>query len=467
LLPASVYGITSGLASQGSSASPASAAPTSGAGFAAKLQAALAGTAGGNGTASASSTASTTSSSPSSSLAAGHFNPLPSRARVNYTTTTTTAKAQGSGQLKALELPPGLIRPPHDTMPGEGADSGQEGDGTSTPLPKAISSYGGDYFSQDVSLGAAQPVGQNIFQFHFPHMVQKDGTYYAYFIDHSQGSSNDVGLATSTDGVNFSYQGKVLEKGASYDAKQASFPDVQYDAQSKTWYMLYEGKADKGDVNSVCLATSTDGRQWTKQGAVIKPGAAGEMSAVDVGTPTFFKENGTWNVYFHGLAQDGRVRTGYASGADLQHLKVKQGALLDVDQEGMQAGTVGDRSNVVKVGQYYYMAYETSSAQADFGKASWGTSLARSTRPDGGWEKLAGAPLVSNPQKGFGSDGPELSVQDGRLYLYTRTTGNGTVRQELTGLDQPAQEQAGRASLARQAKTAQAQTASNGTYFPG
>ncbi len=456
MLPASVYGITSGTNSLGTASSSASAASTGGGGFAATLQAALAASSTGQRAAATSAT--------SAGLASQHFNPLPSRGRLGY---SATPQAAGSGQLKALELPPGLLRPPRDPITEAGGDSGQDGAGGT--LPQAMSTFGGDYFSQEVNLGAAQQVGDNIFQFHFPHMVQKDGTYYAYFIDHSHGSSNDVGLATSSDGVNFTYQGKVLEKGAAYDAQQASFPDVQYDAQSKTWYMLYEGKSQKGDVNSVCLATSSDGRNWSKQGPIITPGAAGAMSGVDVGTPTFFKENGTWNVYFHGLAQDGRVRIGYASGTDLKHLKVKQGPLLDVDDQGMQAGTVGDRSNVVKVGKYYYMAYETSSAEANFGKADWGISLARSTRPDGGWQKLAGGDILSNPQSGFGFDGPELSVQNGQLYLYSRTTGNGTVRQALSGLDSPAQEIAGRASRASGLKTTQNQgyLPQSSTYFPG
>ncbi|MFH1034626.1 MAG: family 43 glycosylhydrolase [Pseudomonadota bacterium] len=454
-MPASVYGITSGLTSTAGTASSASSASSGGTGFEAALRAALAAT----------TSQDATATSTASSQASQQFNPLPSRAWVGY---SATAKAQGTGQLKALELPPGLVRPPRDPISQDGVDTGQGDDSGATSLPKAISTFGGDYFSQDVGLGAAQQVGDNIYQFHFPHIVQKDGTYYAYFIDHSQGSTNDVGLATSSDGVNFTYQGKVLEKGAEYDANQASFPDVQYDPDSKTWYMLYEGKSQEGDVNSVCLATSSDGRDWTKQGPIIEPGDAGAMSAVDVGTPTLFKENGTWKVYFHGLAQDGRVRIGYASGADLKNLSVKQGAVLDVDQEGLQAGTVGDRSSVVKVGDYYYMAYETSSASSDFGKARWGISLARSTRPDGGWQKLD-ENIITNPKMGFGYDGPELSVQNGKVYLYYRTTGNGTMRQELTGLADTAQVRAGRDTLASQVKTTanQAYFKSNGTFFNG
>lgn len=424
------YGIGSssygGSASSGGSASASTASGQ--ASFASLLGKALGGA---SGTASSASTTST----------ASHiFNPLPERAFPGF---ASVAKAGSSSQFNTLSVPTSISRASRDPISGDGDQYGD------SDLPDAQSTYSGDYFAQSVSTGAAQAVGGNIYQFHFPHITEKDGTYYAYFIDHSGGSQNDVGLATSRDGVNWSYQGKVLTKGADYDAEQASFPDVQYDQDTQTWYMLYEGKSAEGDVNSVCLATSSDGRNWQKQGPVIKPGDAGSMSAVDVGTPTMFKENGKWNVYFHGLASDGRVRVGYASGTDLAHLSVQQGPLLDVDEDGAQAGTVGDRSNVIKVGNYYYMAYETSSAEGNFAKADWGISLARSTRPDGGWQKISDQTILANPNQGFGYDGPELSEQDGQIYLYYRTPNNGTSRCLLSGLDNPSSTVAGSTAEAR------------------
>lgn len=302
-------------------------------------------------------------------------------------------------------------------------------------LPPAISTYHSSRFQAGVKVGQRQDVNADVEQFHFPHLVQKDGLTYAYFIDHSHGSENDVGLAVSKDGVNFQYQGKVLRKGPEgFDAEMASFPAVQYDGETNTWYMLYEAKADHDDLNQVCLATSPDGRNWTKHGPVIKPGDAGEISAVDVGTPTMFKENGQWHVYFHTLAKDGRVRMGYAHGQDLEHLSVKQGPLLDVDSQGIEGGTVGARSNVVKVGDFYYMAYEVCSPDTDFHRAQWGTNLARAANPGGPWFKMAGGPVLVNDRPGMGMDGPELSLQDGKLYLYYRHGANATARVELSGL---------------------------------
>lgn len=301
------------------------------------------------------------------------------------------------------------------------------------PLGASMSSYSGERFDLNLSRSKAERVGRGIEQFHGAHIVEKDGLYYAYFIDHTDGSENDVGLATSADGVNFDYKGKVLTKGAEFDDAQASFPSVTYDQDSQTWYMLYEGKRADGDVNSVCLATSKDGINWDKHGPIINPNDAGSVSNIDVGTPTLFKENGTWHVYFHTFANDGRVRIGYASGEELQNLTVKQGPLLDTDASGLEGGTVGARSNLVKVGDYYYMAYEVCEGYTDFSQARWGTNLARAQSPDGPWEKMDG-PVLKTKDKGFGADVPELLVQDGKVYLYYRYGGNDTARVELKGL---------------------------------
>jgi hypothetical protein len=307
------------------------------------------------------------------------------------------------------------------------------------PLGDSMSTYSGGRFDINLSHSKAEQVGRGIEQFHGAHLVEKDGVYYAYFIDHTNGSENDVGLATSTDGVNFEYKGKVLTKGDEFDDAQASFPGVAYDEDSQTWYMLYEGKRADGDVNSVCLATSKDGINWDKQGPIISPNDAGAVSNIDVGTPTLFKEDGTWHVYFHTFANDGRVRIGYASGNDLKNLTVKQGPLLDTDASGLEGGTVGARSNIVKVGEYYYMAYEVCEGYNDFSQARWGTNLARATSPGGPWEKMEGS-VIETKEKGFGLDVPELLAQDDKVYLYYRYGGNDTARVELKGLTNGGQE---------------------------
>ncbi len=303
-------------------------------------------------------------------------------------------------------------------------------------LPYAISTWSGASFSMDgLSASGEEQVGEDVPYFHNPSFVEKDGVIYAYFVDHNDDSTYDVGLATSTDGVNFEYQGKVLTKGDSFDNVMASFPSVNYDEESGEWTMLYESENEIG-YNSICMATSSDGVNWDKQGEVIWPGDAGDISAVDVGTPTFFKEGDNWHVYFHAHSDDGRTRIGYASGTDLKDLTVQEQPIIDVDASGSENQTVGNRSSVFKSGDYYYMFYEVSENNYfSTDTAKWGINLARAESPDGPWEKYEGGPIVSNPEYGYGYDGPEVLADGEDLYLYYRTDGNTTTRTLITGLD--------------------------------
>ena len=303
-------------------------------------------------------------------------------------------------------------------------------------LPYAISTWSGNSFSMEgLSASGEEQVGTDVESFHNVSFVEKDGVTYAYFVDHNDDSMYDVGLATSTDGVNFEYQGKVLTKGDSFDSEMASFPSVTYDEESGEWTMLYESENETG-YNCICLATSDDGVNWDKQGEVIWPGDAGDISAVDVGTPTMFKEDGVWHVYFHAHSDDGRTRIGYASGTDLTDLTVQEQAIIDVDASGSENQTVGNRSSVFKSGDYYYMFYEVSENNYfSTDTAQWGINLARAESPDGPWEKYDGGPIVSNPEYGYGYDGPEVLADGDDLYLYYRTEGNTTTRTLITGLD--------------------------------
>jgi hypothetical protein len=313
-------------------------------------------------------------------------------------------------------------------------------------------------FDTAISMEPVARVASTVDRFHFPHFVNKDGVLNAYFIDHSGASENDVGMAVSLDGINFTYRGKVLEKGAWYDSAQASFPAAQY--VDGTWHLLYEGKDGVYDINSVCWATSRDGMNWTKKGPVIRPNNAaalafmpdvptpGPVADVDVGTPTFFHDGSVWHVYYHMTKQEPwTVRIGYATGTSLDALTCSPMALVDVQGAGeLESGTVGARSNVVRIGQWYYMAYEWSTAIVDgstsraadgagpskaFANSWWGTSLLRSAYPGSGWKRWDHNPLLRNPAVGFGYDGPELLYTAEGLYLYYRADGNNTWRTKL------------------------------------
>ncbi len=310
---------------------------------------------------------------------------------------------------------------------------------------------GDNAFTDDITLGPSERVAEDIQHFHFPHFVAhpNTGLLYTYFIDHSGDFDNEVGLATTSDGLNFNYRGKTLQRDEWYDLYQASFASVH--VTGGVWYMLYEGKDLYSDMNTVCLATSSNGENWEKQGPIIRPYGVGALTLgtsmpnpgglgdADVGTPTFFYENGLWHVYFHMTdADEWKVRIGYAYGSDLTALTVSQQALINV-QDGFYNGTAGYRSNIIYKNGWYYMAYEISSHPAitlDFADAWWGTTIAKSRTPGDNWRIWEKGPLLQNPVTGYGYDGPELLDIDGSLYLYYRVSDpdNITYRTKLSGL---------------------------------
>lgn len=105
--------------------------------------------------------------------------------------------------------------------------------------------------------------------------VIRDGSGYKmwYTGGHYTGGTaiRAIGLATSTDGVNWTkYPGNpVLSKGpaGSFDDSRATYPEViHYDGYT----MYYRGVTAAG-VSQIGIATSQDGIRWTKKGIVTIP----------------------------------------------------------------------------------------------------------------------------------------------------------------------------------------------------
>ena len=105
---------------------------------------------------------------------------------------------------------------------------------------------------------------------HHPAVLKFDGVYYLYY----SGSDNifpnlnvkHIGLATSTDGINFTKEkNPVLRTGDDWD-KIYLRPSVPVFIDLK-WYMFYWGF--DGAIHSMGIATSTDLVNWTKEGKIL------------------------------------------------------------------------------------------------------------------------------------------------------------------------------------------------------
>jgi predicted RNA binding protein YcfA (HicA-like mRNA interferase family) len=292
------------------------------------------------------------------------------------------------------------------------------------------------------------------FGFHFISILPDNGNLYAYYIQNRtapDGKLNiTVGRAHGTDGVNWTDDGTVLDVGParpstnpippSWDDRLASFPAIWKDGD--TWYLVYEGASEdpKTSPGDIGLATSTDGKTFVKHrhNPILRHNPGGWERA-NIGTPSLYKEAGTWYLFYHGY--DGNVcQIGVATGTSLTDLtKSPANPILPVTPgaSAWDTGTTGHRSRIVKEGIYYYCAFEGSTLPP-FENAKWSSGLARTTNLTGPWTKFPGNPMIPQTAIGMNYDGPELLRLNETWYLYIRHVdpdhGNATMRFRLEWL---------------------------------
>jgi hypothetical protein len=197
-----------------------------------------------------------------------------------------------------------------------------------------------------------------------------------------------------------------------WDFRFASNPGPYKDGSQ--FYLAYEG-ANTSIPNSsdIGMASSPDGKNFTK--AVTNPilrRSAGQWDSVRVGSPSLFKLNGLWYLFYDG-SNGGPSAIGVATGANITNLiKSASNPILSPTSGQWDAGGIGRRSTIIKEGAYYYFAYE---AGADSNRANWTCGLARSTDLLS-WEKCPLNPIL--PRNGLIC--PDLIETGGSWYLYAR-----------------------------------------------
>ncbi len=142
-------------------------------------------------------------------------------------------------------------------------------------------------------------------QLHCPRVIHDIAGYKMYYTA-VQGSSMQLALATSPDGITWTQYGNgpIIPAGAtgSWDGMAQCFCDVYYDGQ--TYYMWYIGVSDYSKGRTIGLATSQDGIHWNKyaNNPVLTPTGSGWESA-SLGHPTVtFSHNMFYMIY--GAAPD-------------------------------------------------------------------------------------------------------------------------------------------------------------------
>jgi predicted GH43/DUF377 family glycosyl hydrolase len=138
--------------------------------------------------------------------------------------------------------------------------------------------------------------------------VMRVGAQYYMFYTHCAGA-HGIGLATSNDGKSWiKYAGNpvlTIGAGGAWDNQQVSWGEVYYDGQR--FFMWYPGRknTDTGGF-SLGLATSTDGKVWTRSpnNPVMTPPAQPLNKGDDLGvesSPSVIRMGGTMRVYYGGF----------------------------------------------------------------------------------------------------------------------------------------------------------------------
>ncbi|HYD79450.1 MAG TPA: hypothetical protein VEC06_06555 [Paucimonas sp.] len=268
------------------------------------------------------------------------------------------------------------------------------------------------------------------FGMHFISTLKINGTIWAYYIRWENPSNpsdprGGIGLAKSTDGVNFTDHGPVLRAGpaGSWDSFMASFPGIWYD--NGTFYLVYEGSGTAGtnSPGAIGLATSTDGVNFTKHGIILNRNTYG-WERTNIGTPSLYKEGSTWYLFYHGF--DGATcQIGLATGPSLTSLTKHAGnPVIRSVPSTWQSGTAGKR-DIVKVNGKYYMVYEGSGPQP-YDTAKWSSGVASSSDLFN-WTTFSQNAVLPQTANTFGNDGPAFLNVGGLNYVYYRA-GGGTRR---------------------------------------
>jgi predicted GH43/DUF377 family glycosyl hydrolase len=140
-----------------------------------------------------------------------------------------------------------------------------------------------------------------------------DGTYLMYYAgsDTTTETGFQIGLATSTDGINWTKHpaNPVLPFGTSgdFDELSAFEPGIVYDESQDKYSLWYCGMSSLLEVK-IGLAESSDGITWNKQGVVMELGIERQNSN-DAGLtePDVIWNGGAFEMFYAVLLDEGQV----------------------------------------------------------------------------------------------------------------------------------------------------------------
>ena len=132
-------------------------------------------------------------------------------------------------------------------------------------------------------------------------LVKREGTYYLYYVGRDKVYRGKIGLATSYDGISwFKYSGNpILVQTQDWEGTGVTCPQVIYDGG--VFKMVYGTVSYQN--NAVGMATSGDGKNWTKlsYNPIFKAQNTHRDWAIsDISYPCFIKVDNEYRIYYSG-----------------------------------------------------------------------------------------------------------------------------------------------------------------------
>lgn len=229
------------------------------------------------------------------------------------------------------------------------------------------------------------------------YIIKEDSGYYLWYTGYTHiDSVKYLGYATSADGFTWTrYPGNPV-----YNSDWVE--DVCVIKEGSTYYMFAEGRGDTAH-----LLTSADRINWREQGNLdIRLRNGNPIPPGSYGTPTIWKENNTWYLFY----ERGDLGIWLATSGDLKKwTNIQDEPVIKMGPDTYDQYAVA-MNQVIKYNGLYY-GYYHASAYKDW--REWSTNVAVSADLIH-WKKYPQNPIVGNNK----SSG--ILVHDGSGYrLYT------------------------------------------------
>ena len=196
-----------------------------------------------------------------------------------------------------------------------------------------------------------------------PSVLVDHGVYQMWYFEVATSYYCQVGYATSVDGRNWTKHGAVLWPTFPDEGHDTAYPSVV--RVNGTYWMFYDGTPQiDGSEYRIFAATSLDGVNWTKQGVVLDLGPPGSPDAVSLVYPHALYVHDTFYLWYTGLSSMSPPDNGAIMLAESANGLnwTKQGVVLAQGAAGSLDGYNAVAGSVALDGSTFVMVYDGESA---------------------------------------------------------------------------------------------------------